>query len=91
MSEVRQITRYFQKCDFCNADIEVKSSKSCDALDYVRLPATYYNESERSSHPSIVYLSVCDKCLNELKSLIETKWKISEYEYSGVSVEKVGE
>ena len=86
MSEVRQITRYFQKCDFCNADIEVNSPKSCDALNYVRLPATYYNEAERSEHPSMAYLSICDKCLSELKSLIETRWKIEEFEYGGVQI-----
>lgn len=89
MSEVRQVTRYFQKCDFCGEDIELADVK-CE-LKKVYLPATYYSQTEVSKKPSIAWLSLCDDCLGKLKSLIDTKWIIEEFEYGGVAAIEVEE
>ena len=89
MSEVRQVTRYFQKCDFCGEDIELADAK-CE-LKKVCLPATYYSQTELSKKPSLVWVSVCDDCLDKLKLLIDSKWKVEEFEYGGVTVKEVKE
>lgn len=89
MSEVCQVTRYFQKCDICGTNVEL--SKKADELKSVKIPITYFSEGERSKCPSIAWLSLCDACMNELKSLIETKWQIVEFEYGGIVAKKVGE
>lgn len=85
MSLVREEVKYYQKCDICGKEIQLRSKK--DKLRAVSLPGELALITG-GIQPVTVDLSLCDSCYMELKGYLKKKYEIREDEYGGIVANK---
>lgn len=85
MSKV--ITKYFQKCDMCEQEFQLKSGKA--ELSKVILPGWFIPEDGSGPTPLLIPVHLCPDCLQEMAEYLRDKYLLNDVEYAGFQIDKM--
>ena len=82
MSKV--VARYFQKCDMCNQEFQLKCEKA--ELGKAVLPGWFIPCEGSRSTPLLIPVHLCPACLQEMSEYLRDKYILNDVEYGGIQI-----
>ena len=84
MSEV--VARYFQKCDICNQEFQLKSKTA--PLGKAILPGWFIPCDGGGPTPTLIPVNICPTCLQEMSEYLRDKYILNDVDYGGIQTGK---
>lgn len=84
MSEVT--ARYFQKCDICNQEFQLKSKTA--PLGKAILPGWFIPCEGGGPTPTLIPVNICSTCLQEMSEYLQDKYILKDIDYGGIQAGK---
>ena len=85
MSEVT--ARYFQKCDICNQEFQLKSKTA--PLGKAILPGWFIPCEGGGPTPTLIPVNICSTCLQEMSEYLQDKYILRNIDYGVIQVGKM--
>lgn len=85
MSEVT--ARYFQKCDICNQEFQLKSKTA--PLGKAILPGWFIPCDDNGPTPTLIPVNLCPACLQEMSEYLQDKYILKDIDYAGIQIGKM--
>lgn len=85
MSEV--VARYFQKCDLCKQEFQLKSKT--EPLGKAILPGRFISCDGSGTRPTLIPVNICPACLKEMSEYLQDKYILNDGDYIGIQVGKM--
>lgn len=84
MSEL--VARYFQKCDICNQEFQLKSKTA--PLGKAILPGWFIPCDGGGPTPTLIPVNICPTCLQEMSEYLRDKYILNDVDYGGIQTGK---
>ena len=84
MSEV--VARYFQNCDICNQEFQLKSKTA--PMSKAILPGQFIPCDGRGPTPTLIPVNLCPACLQEMSEYLQDKYILKDIDYAGIQTGK---
>ena len=85
MSDI--IARYFQKCDMCDREFQLKSKTA--PLSKAILPGRFIPCDGSGPKPTLIPVNICPTCLQEMSEYLQDKYILNDVEYAGIQIGKM--
>lgn len=85
MSKV--ITKYFQKCDMCKQEFQLKSVN--ESLGKAVLPGWFIPCDGSRPKPTLIPVHLCPSCLQEISEYLRDKYLLNDADSAGTQIGKV--
>lgn len=81
------VTKYFQQCDMCNQEFQLKGIK--DELSKAILPGRFISCDGSGTRPTLIPVNICPACLKEMSEYLQDKYILNDGDYIGIQVGKM--
>ena len=85
MSKV--VARYFQKCDMCDREFQLKSKTA--PLSKAILPGWFIPCDGGGPTPTLIPVNICPTCLQEIAEYLRDKYILNDVDYGGIQIDKM--
>ena len=85
MSKV--VTRYFQKCDVCNQELQLICEKA--ELEKAILPGRFIPFDGSRPTLRLIPVHLCPACFQEMSEYLRDKYILNDVEYGGIQIGKI--
>ncbi len=85
MSKV--VARYFQKCDMCNQEFQLRCEKV--ELAKAMLPGWFIPSYGDEPTPLLIPVHLCPTCLQEMAEYLQDKYLLNDVDYAGIQIGKM--
>ena len=85
MSKV--VARYFQKCDMCNPEFQLKNGKA--EFGKAILPGWFIPCDGGGPKPILIPVHLCPACLHEMSQYLQDQYILKDIDYAGIQIGKM--
>lgn len=81
------VTKYFQQCDMCNQEFQLKGIK--DELSKAILPGRFIPCDGSGPTSTLITVNLCPACLQEMSEYLRDKYILNDVDYAGIQISKM--